>query len=1293
MNSLLLWIGGLLVAVLCALFAVPHFVDWNRFRGVFEEEASRALGREIRVDGNVNVQLLPAPFVRFERLAVADADGVVGEPVFRADSFTLWLSIAPLLRGVVEAREIVLQKPVLKLKLAPNGGGNWQTFRLSLGTLPYMPGEVALQSIKIAGGAISVRAADDHDVLAADAINGEVSAGGLDGSFKFRLDLGLAGEAREVRGSTGSPDADGNVRLKASVRAPKSGSSYVIDGRVLEPGGRTRFEGELTAKLPLGIGAAPTGAAGGEDRAVFDLRANLAADTTQAKLTDVALSFEQDGRPQLITGDASVGWIGGTTLDATLASRWLDLDRISRGASPDGPLDATRQLLAEGFDLLPSEGHIRASLQIDQANIGGDVASNVRLALNRGSGGAIEIKELAAALPGGARLDIAGRVAGKGRSSLFNGTVALRGQSFVRFAGWAIKSFAGVEARRDGPFQLRSQLELGPTSLKLIDAAAEFAATAVNGGLSYQWDKDRVLAVDVNGAQIDVSALDPGLLEPGALKRLLWPDADGKPAAGGVAGWLDRPNADVALKLAAERLSDGTRELTDVAADLRLKGGEVTIGKLRFASPAGGLQVEVEGRITRDPAQRKGELRGMLTAADGSAIGELADLLALDRERFSERGAVAAMMPLRLAWSASVGRRTAKALDLRTDGMVRGSRAVLDLRLDGGSRDWERAPIAATLIVDGSNLSELASLLLPASEIRATRREEAGKPARLEVQAGGQTAGDLITLASVEAAASRLDFDGRIGVSNDGIARIGGEIKVAVPDLGRLIGAANLSRTPAVGPVALNGSAQLTVGDGKARIATRALKVGSQSVSGVVDWPSAGGAFDARLTTARIELASLLSGVLDGRAVVAEGQASGDGTQRASLWPEAPFDFAPLARLSGSLRLEAGQLVVGPDVDLSDAVAELQLSPDAIQMTRISGKALGGTATVTGKLAKAPAGADLAGELRFADAQPGGEGQIGLQLTVGGRGLTPRALVGALSGSGEARIEGVRVPRLSAAAAVTVAEAVLAGKAEASGDGLRQALAQSLASGSLALGNRKVAIDVADGVAKVRAFQIEAGANRVSNQTTVDLSSLRFDSEWRIGAVPAGKSPAGGKPPLPDIVVVHVGALGAIASTEPRISAEAFEREIAVRKMEHDVEQLERLRKQDEERSKVEAERRAQIERDRLAAERASLEAEQARQGMRPAAGPAGATGTTDIVPPGTSEGTPAPQSWPAAAINAAPTEPGRAPDGQKAADPQRSQATQPAPEARRRPAPSSSGNWTPTQRMLSDYERQLRSP
>ena len=142
MNNGLLFFGGLLVLVLTALFAVPTFVDWNGYRGVFEEEASKVLGRDVRVGGAVNLRFLPAPYVQFDKVRIANVSGQTGEPFVRADSFKMWLSASALLRGVLEASEIELSKPVLTLAVDKSGGGNWTNITLRSADLPFVPREL-----------------------------------------------------------------------------------------------------------------------------------------------------------------------------------------------------------------------------------------------------------------------------------------------------------------------------------------------------------------------------------------------------------------------------------------------------------------------------------------------------------------------------------------------------------------------------------------------------------------------------------------------------------------------------------------------------------------------------------------------------------------------------------------------------------------------------------------------------------------------------------------------------------------------------------------------------------------------------------------------------------------------------------------------------------------------------------------------------------------------------------------------------------------------------------------------
>ena len=174
MSNGLLYIAGLFSLALAALFAVPHFVDWNGYRGVFEEEATRILGREVRVGGDVNVRLLPAPYVSFEKLRIADPTGTTGEPFFRGDSFTMRLSVAPLLKGIIEANEIVLEKPVLRLAVDAEGGGNWRSFSIAPGSLPFVPAGVTLQSVKIVDGVVAFHGPKGIGFAELDGLNGEL---------------------------------------------------------------------------------------------------------------------------------------------------------------------------------------------------------------------------------------------------------------------------------------------------------------------------------------------------------------------------------------------------------------------------------------------------------------------------------------------------------------------------------------------------------------------------------------------------------------------------------------------------------------------------------------------------------------------------------------------------------------------------------------------------------------------------------------------------------------------------------------------------------------------------------------------------------------------------------------------------------------------------------------------------------------------------------------------------------------------------------------------------------------
>ena len=57
---------GLAIALILALLAAligPYFIHWNDHRAFFEAEASRLVGLNVRVAGDIDAKLLPFPAV------------------------------------------------------------------------------------------------------------------------------------------------------------------------------------------------------------------------------------------------------------------------------------------------------------------------------------------------------------------------------------------------------------------------------------------------------------------------------------------------------------------------------------------------------------------------------------------------------------------------------------------------------------------------------------------------------------------------------------------------------------------------------------------------------------------------------------------------------------------------------------------------------------------------------------------------------------------------------------------------------------------------------------------------------------------------------------------------------------------------------------------------------------------------------------------------------------------------------------------------------------------------------
>ncbi len=1260
MNNVLLYIGGVLVAVLAALFAVPHFVDWNGYRGVFEEVASRVIGREVRVGGAVNVRLLPAPYVRFEKVRVADSTGGTGEPFFRADSFTLWLSVPPLLKGVLEANEIELKRPQLRLNIDERGRGSWNSLTMTQGSLPFVPAGVTLQAVRVTDGSIGVSTALGGEVLRLDGFNGELEAESLDGPYKLRGNTMWRGAERDVRLNAARADSDGGIRIKAIVAAPRSGNSYVLDGRLSDVRRQMRFDGTVQGKIHLDAAPGPVAepAVKASERPFIELKSMVAANLEAARLAEITISVENMGQPQLVTGDARVAWGQSSETELALAARWLDLDRLAqatRGVA-DAPIETAQALVSTLLGQLPASGLVDARFNVEQLNLGGDVVGGLSLKLARGAG-PLEIKELRAGLPGGTRVDLMGVLTdGKALPEL-NGPLLLRGSSVNRFLAWAGKGAALGDARSDGPFLVRGQLKLSETALELTDADAELQGIPLKGEIRHEHNDRRRISMSLDGQRVNLAQLWPG--GPEWLARLL-PSGNGVVASGQAAtpagsqdaspanaraetnpagaqrrSMFDLASTDLSLRIRVADLAVGTLNYSDVDGSISIERGKLTIPSMRLIT-SDGLEVDIEGELSDALTAPRGTLRGLVATDRPAGAAALFKALSGSEQVAVPAEQLAALAPLRLAGRVSLGNRGAASTDIEADGLVQGGRFVGKARLDGGWMLWREGIADLAVTADSPDVDQLLRLALGAKG--GAQRGRAPRRGVLSFNARGVPNKGMLTTATVESPGLVLTYDGPLKLEKGIPAAIEGDVRVAADQIDEALALVGINLGASAAGVPVDGVLHVSANDNVVTLKPRELLIGASKVSGYLilaqraDQPST---VTAQLDVGDVTLDQLLSPLLDHRLAPGEFSAArrvsagSDGLP----WPDRAFDLVPLDRLEGHIGLRAKRLVLDDGIAVQGARLSVALAPGRLTIETLEGTALGGLATANAAISKSPGGFDFKGSLKLAGLKPsvfadgggdpsgggeawgglvekkgGGEavstGAVSVTLELTSRGLSPRSVVAAMRGQGEVEISGLEIPGLTPRAVARAALDVVEGRIEPGDGALTRALVMAIEKGAAKLASTKLPVEVRDGALRLKPIVVEAQGGRTTIDTTIDLSSLRIDSEWRVeqssaprhagSPLPAGQQTNQGpspvrasgpfKSPLPAVYLVYAGPLKDVVKLEPRISAGALERELSVRKMEHEVEQLERLRAEDERRRAEEAARLRAIEEERARA-------------------------------------------------------------------------------------------------------------
>jgi hypothetical protein len=875
MNRFLLLLGSLLLLALTTALIAPRFIDWSNYTTAIEEQASRILGRDVHVSGDVDLRFLPMPRIRFTDVAIAaQADGT--DPGFTASRVEALMSLAPFLSGETHIVELTLEAPTIRLAALDEGLSRSASEALDLGA-------VRIDEAIIIDGRIERRAADGTVQVLMDGLNASLAAPSLLGPWRVDPASALIGGERvSLRVNTGAYGGDRRMRMRVAVLPVNRPLDIVVDGHLDWSEANPRFEGRGVARSLDDVVV--------EDdqqpltwRVAADVVAAL--DQLDAEGIELTLGQAQD-QAFVLNGRAHVNLGERPAFNAEMSSRQVDLDRMLGGGAAD-PVNveagwASAGLLVRWISQMDVPGEV--SFDIPAIVLGGSVIRDIGFNATYRPDLPISLDNLVATFPGETEFGFTGAVAAVGAVAgsdlALDGVMTLQSPAPNVFIGWSTgRTDEGDTFSQLSSFDLRGRVVAAPGDITVERLRGQIDDAALEGSITYR---------DIAGlggqlnANLNAGRFDFALLTGFGrwLTAAAGASAQGEPL-------IDTLNADLVI----EELVTGAENLGEVTVSVATTPDRIRIDQLSIGD-AVGASVTASGFIDRGAFPPAGTLSfnadmerlGGLMRLARDVLGDSPFLLDLVRNaRLYEPASL----------SGSYNHDTASGLEVNLTGTLGGT----DVELFGAM-----PPVEAGELPTG-----LASLFERAAELRLEARSDdafalvgqLGVPALpIELSGSGSAVASLIS-DGIDAPRLRLSFDGldtalRLdaalqGDAQDGVTGFAGTGSVFAGDVAQLGLMAGMALPGLFDPISASAGFDVAYNVEQQSAALSGLTGNVAGVaisgSGTVEQGPLGTRVGFDLSADEADLPGLLSGFV-GPSTFDQGFSP--------VWPEGPLAFNPI---------------------------------------------------------------------------------------------------------------------------------------------------------------------------------------------------------------------------------------------------------------------------------------------------------------------------------------------------------------------------------------------------------------
>lgn len=1120
---------GVAIAIILALVAAlvgPLLIDWGGHRSLFEAEASRLIGVDVRVTGDIDARLLPSPRLTLHAIEL----GKGGDKV-RAKALGIELALGSLMRGEWRASELHLDSPEISLGL--DAAGHLQTPNIAVG---FNPDGLSIDRLSIENGNVTLTDAANGASVTLDRLwfNGEARS--LLGPVKGEGAVRIGGELYPFRISAGRYGEDGALKLHLNVDPVNHPLSVEADGALALAGGEPRFDGTLSLARPVGIalrgatsGAPPSGQPLTQP---WRLSGKIKATAAAALMQDVEYQYGSEEQGLKLTGVADFKFGARPRFDGVLSGRQIDLDRVLTPSDGPRPLPATavRGLAELGAGAFRPTFPIQIGVGIDQVTLGGSIVQNLRGDISTGTQG-WNLERFEFRAPGFTQVRLSGQLAVAADGVAFTGPAEIDAGDPKTLAAW-LEGRPEPEQGDVRPLNLRGDVTASKEKIAVERLKVTFERKMVAGSLAYRFaaaNKPAKLDAALNAPELDIDAV------LGFGKALL------------AGSNFQRPQ-DMTLAADIGRASLAGVEARDASVRLAIDGAGLRLDRLSIADLGGG-RVSGSGRIDTGGAAPRGAISLDFETRKAAALAVLVTKFA-PASAASAAGLLDRIGRAKLHATLDVAQDKGAPVTvarLAIDGDLDAMRLRSSLRLTG---DWEK-PSAADLRFDGTIDAPDGSALTKLVGLDRVFGGPAGS-GQLKLLLSGPADGDMefhFNLTTPAVLAQSI-MRGRLSLE-DG-PRFSGTVLVPRADIGLLR------------PLSAAGNTPLFFSfSSRAVVAGRALafddlnaRIGASTLRGRL-------AFDGQSPRK-------VSGVLEADSLDAQGMiAAAIGMPAPShagsagwIWSSEPFGSGGFGDYSGEISLKAGRLEVLPQIMAREFRSTLRLGKNEFALADIGGNVAGGRlaglvsfrSANDGLKARANIsidGADTA-SLLASGPRPPVAGALTFSADLEGAGLSPAALIGSLHGAGKFGLANGELAGLDPRAFDAVTRAVDQGLAIDAGR-IANVVSRALESGQLPVRRMEGTIAVSVGQVRLSNVTTDSKGVALSLGGNLDLTDGLIDARM----VLSGASEASGA--RPDI---FVALKGPVASPSRNIDVSALTGWLTLRSVEN---QAQRLRDAEEE--------------------------------------------------------------------------------------------------------------------------------